>query len=280
MADKFFTQLFGAFLMFFVLQPFVIKSLEFESVQNPEGAQKGDVNGLNQIKKYLHSYGYYHHDTEDTFDDRFDDSLESALKAYQDYLGIDVTGKIDSDTIKGVLTPRCGVPDHLVSNYRFNGGKWTKRSLSWSVKNSVNVFTPDEMTPALTAAFKSWADVSPLKFANAGKGKKGDITIGFFPRDHGDGYPFKAEEFAHAFPPKDGRLHYNAKWDWTFDPTKKGENNKIDVQSVGVHEIGHTLGLSHSSDTSAVMYPYYNPGSIKRDLTDDDKKGIKALYRN
>ncbi|GMI98187.1 hypothetical protein HRI_003488000 [Hibiscus trionum] len=85
MADKFPTQLFGAFLMFFVLQPFVIKSLEFESVQNLEGAQKGDVvNGLNQIKKYLHSYGYYHHDIEDTLDDRFDDSLESALKAYQE----------------------------------------------------------------------------------------------------------------------------------------------------------------------------------------------------
>ncbi|GMI98184.1 hypothetical protein like AT4G16640 [Hibiscus trionum] len=134
------------------------------------------------------------------------------------------------------------------------------------------------MTPVITAAFKSWADVSPLKFAKAGKGMKGDITIGFFPRYHDDGNPFGAQDFAHAYLPEDGRLHYNANWGWTFDPTKKGEKRKVDVQSIGVHEIGHTLGLDHSADKSAVMYPYFAPGMKKRDLTDDDKKGIKALY--
>ncbi|GMI98181.1 hypothetical protein like AT4G16640 [Hibiscus trionum] len=275
MAHKLSTQFFGAFLVLFVLQPFVIKSLEFESIQNLEGAQKGDVvNGLNQIKKYLYKYGYYHHDIEGTIDDKFDDSLESALKAYQNYLGIDVTGKIDSDTIEGVLTPRCGVPDHLVSS-----AKWRTRSLDWRISSTVNVFPDAQLSPVLTKAFTSWAKVSPFKFT-MGRFKT-DIVIGFLKKDHADGFPFKDKEFAHAFPPPDGRLHFYAKWNWTFDPTGKGgKTNKVDVQSIAVHEIGHLLGLDHSNRTSAVMYAFYKPGTIKRDLTDEDKKRIKALYPN
>ncbi|GMI67051.1 hypothetical protein HRI_000374400 [Hibiscus trionum] len=97
MADKLSTQLFGAFLVFFVLQPFVIKSLELER------AQKGDViDGINQIKKYLKTYGYYRHGMKHTMGDRFDDSLESALKAYQESLGIGVTGRFDSDTMQAI----------------------------------------------------------------------------------------------------------------------------------------------------------------------------------
>ncbi|KAK8587778.1 hypothetical protein V6N13_086752 [Hibiscus sabdariffa] len=274
-------KLFGAFLILLVLLPFEINSQEFKSLQNLEGAQKGDItNGLNQVKKYLKTYGYYHHDIEHTLDDQFDDSLESALKAYQGYLGIDVTGKIDSGTIGAMLTPRCGVPDHLVSNYNFPGGrfKWTKRSLTWSVQNSVNVFSEDELSPVLTAAFKSWADVSQLKFAKASKGTRSDIRIGFFPKDHGDGNPFKDGEFAHAYYPQVGWFHFNSKWKWTFDPSGKDGKNKVDVQSISVHEIGHLIGLNHSDLKSAVMYAYFAPGITKRDLTQDDKDGIQALY--
>ncbi len=52
--------------------------------------------------------------------------------------------------------------------------------------------------------------------------------------------------------------------------------NTYDLQSILTHEAGHFLGLAHSTDTEAVMYAYYHPGSIH--LTADDVAGICAIY--
>ncbi|MGA0332512.1 MAG: matrixin family metalloprotease [Kiritimatiellia bacterium] len=64
--------------------------------------------------------------------------------------------------------------------------------------------------------------------------------------------------------------------DVTFD---EGETWRIgadvDLFSVALHEIGHALGLDHSSDPNAVMYAYYQRVS---DLRSDDIAGIRALY--
>lgn len=48
---------------------------------------------------------------------------------------------------------------------------------------------------------------------------------------------------------------------------------------VAAHEFGHSLGLSHSSDPGALMFPIYtfsNPDSFV--LTQDDVRGIQSLY--
>ena len=46
--------------------------------------------------------------------------------------------------------------------------------------------------------------------------------------------------------------------------------------AVGIHEIGHLLGLSHSNDPNAIMFPSYSPGRLT--LGQDDIEGIQALY--
>jgi len=40
-------------------------------------------------------------------------------------------------------------------------------------------------------------------------------------------------------------------------------NNDYDLETVAIHEIGHSLGMAHSTIASAVMYAYYN-GMTKR----------------
>lgn len=50
------------------------------------------------------------------------------------------------------------------------------------------------------------------------------------------------------------------------------------ILQTAVHEIGHLLGLQHSSDNRAVMYPINRPYDPNYALSDDDVRGIRYLY--
>src|SRR5262249_16874801 len=49
-----------------------------------------------------------------------------------------------------------------------------------------------------------------------------------------------------------------------------------DLYSVLLHETGHALGLDHSTDSGAVMYPYLM--GVYSGLSADDVAGIQAIY--
>ncbi|WP_158633592.1 matrixin family metalloprotease [Tautonia sociabilis] len=49
-----------------------------------------------------------------------------------------------------------------------------------------------------------------------------------------------------------------------------------DLQTVAIHELGHSLGVGHSAYADAAMYATYN--GIKQGLTADDIGGIRSLY--
>lgn len=50
--------------------------------------------------------------------------------------------------------------------------------------------------------------------------------------------------------------------------------------NVAAHEIGHSLGLSHSNVETALMYPWYKEieNGFDYELPDDDKQAIQYLY--
>lgn len=63
----------------------------------------------------------------------------------------------------------------------------------------------------------------------------------------------------------------NRNFTWT-----SGCSGMYNLQTVYLHELGHALGLGHSSDPNAVMYAYYH-GALCN-LTQDDINGVTALY--
>jgi hypothetical protein len=61
----------------------------------------------------------------------------------------------------------------------------------------------------------------------------------------------------------------------TDDPAKVD----YDLQAILTHEVGHFIGVAHSSDPSAVMFASYSPGSTaQRTLTPDDIDAVCNIY--
>ena len=70
-----------------------------------------------------------------------------------------------------------------------------------------------------------------------------------------------------------GDLHFDADENWTLE-SESGTN----LLQAAVHELGHSLGLGHSYERDAVMYPVYREYQPHLKLHEDDIAGIQALY--
>lgn len=68
-------------------------------------------------------------------------------------------------------------------------------------------------------------------------------------------------------------------------------SHAYDLESLMIHELGHTLGFSHSAVWSAMMYPYAplpgtfsgerpSPNALDAPLADDDRTGLRILYHS
>ncbi len=68
--------------------------------------------------------------------------------------------------------------------------------------------------------------------------------------------------------------------DFGFTTSDAACTTAYDLESVLAHELGHMLGMAHENgDPSATMYASVAPCEAeKRDLADDDRDGVRALY--
>lgn len=72
---------------------------------------------------------------------------------------------------------------------------------------------------------------------------------------------------------------YRDAWSWQDGPGSVGSG--IDIQGVACHELGHALGLGHTTVSGSTMTAYISgTGSGQRSIQNDDINGVKGVYGN
>lgn len=183
-----------------------------------------------------------------------------------------------------------------MSDYAFEGAKWPVTNITWSFADSTysadssdpfSSSIPGQYQGAIEQALQRWSSVTPLTFTqvpdSANPGQAADIRIGFGTLDtastgaigqtnlrwDGSGNLLPDEVVRLEDP---GQLPLGGAGDGTFDYA----GTTATLGQVALHELGHALGLAHSTDPNAVMYPSAGPGN--QNLDGSDIAGIQALY--
>jgi hypothetical protein len=273
------------------------------------GATLGDEGDeVARLQSYLARFGYLKSDEVEPFGpalaassapraepSSFDNPTYTALRRFQQFTGLPVTGQLDEATVAQMNQPRCGFPDlprgnqpaiarvagATVENFVLQGNRWNTLNLTYRFQNFTADLTEAQTRGAIQAALRLWSQATPLTFTES-TSANADMIIRFVTGDHGDGFPFDGPSgvLAHAFypPPTGGAiagdLHFDDAETWSVAiPVPAG---RIDLVSVAAHEFGHALGLNHSTVAGSLMYPYY--GGPHRYLSADDVLGIQTIY--
>ena len=223
--------------------------------------------------EYMIKYGYLDNHGTDGKQEKLS-SFSDAVKKLQQSGGLKLTGKVDKETQKLMDTPRCGVIDFVTSGGKFanfeTDSKWEKRELTYRIfsypTRSLGLTTGD-VDSETAKAFAMWQDVSDLKFRKQSSGLV-DIAIEYEVDDGPGNTLGKA-----FFPQWGGNVSMDDSELWSTSPTRGTQ-----LLQTLVHELGHSLGLSHSNDSRAIMYGWYSGWKTNLRLRRDDIEGIQSLY--
>ncbi|XP_077994060.1 stromelysin-1-like [Glandiceps talaboti] len=199
-------------------------------------------------------------------------------RGIQATLGRGKQHKLDRDVL------RCGVADEIepasnhgtnsrVARFLASGKKWKKDEVTFRFVNYSPDVSVEDQRKAIHKAFQRWSDVIPLTFVEVTEG--GEILLSFVTGDHGDIADFdgKGGTFAHAYKPKNGDIHFDDDEKFTV-----GSYYGVGLDFVATHEIGHSIGLKHSKEKTAIMQAVYNKYDPKMTLTEDDILGAQVMY--
>ena len=105
-----------------------------------------------------------------------EEQLKTAFKNFQKFHNLKETGVLDSDTLKRIEAPRCGVKDEIQvpqkkihsksrrKRFTLQGSKWPHHNITYNITRYSKKLSHAETDAAFKDAFRKWAEVSPLVF--------------------------------------------------------------------------------------------------------------------
>lgn len=150
------------------------------------------------------------------------------------------------------------------------GDRWNRTDLTFYFHNCPRNIDCETGWGAVREGFRSWADLTVLNFTEVDDPRDADIELTWTTNAPELGWPGDVLAFA-TFPSDGGDVVFDDAEPWTVY-----DQGPFDLYMVATHEIGHALGLNHSSIPTALMYPVVTPQTTG--LTEDDAAGIQALY--
>ena len=200
----------------------------------------------------------------------FDDATEEAVRLYQlDYL-LPISGKDDDSTRYMRSLPYCAFQPESLLTMRAQG-KWDKQNITYALEgNTAGGINRTKAMQAFQAAFRLWEEKIPLRFRPTQDVNTADITIRF---QSVDGKPLGVLGVAFGLT----KVHFDTGERWSDQPVAPSAQG-VDLVTVAAHEFGHTLGLAHSSDPTALMWPQPVHRGPHRYLSENDVRRIQTLY--
>jgi len=172
--------------------------------------------------------------------------------------------------------------------YVLNGDSWTyplAAPIEFKINpNSADISGTGESN-AINAAVAAWETASGIDFTNTGTNS---ITVAdpndfintvFWADTPNPAHTFLAKASWYEYVNDPGTIvgfdvHFNNDHRWATTST----TGRFDIQSVALHELGHAIGLDHTTSTAEVMFSSLAPATLHRSLGSGDVAGAQHLY--
>ncbi len=159
-----------------------------------------------------------------------------------------------------------------MSNYAFIGPAWSSDTVTW-------YYTGDQKYAAgIAQAFERWDQVLDLDFNQASSAGAADITVDFGYLDGASNTLAEAWSYWSGSNYTGAAITFDTAETWTWSQAAGSYvlPGGATFYAVALHEIGHSLGLDHPTNSATIMYAYASGGVT--DLTSWDIAGGQQLY--